>query len=82
MQVAALHMHMQVLWRTARAMSLKELQGPVPGVESLSDGRRISREEAGVLEAVNLREIRGSRIANDFARRRVRQAVHREQSLD
>jgi hypothetical protein len=44
MQVAALHMHMQVLWRTARAMSLKELQGPVPGVESLSDGRRISRE--------------------------------------
>jgi hypothetical protein len=45
-------------------------------------GEEYREKEAGVLEAVNLREIRGSRIANDFARRRVRQAVHREQSLD
>jgi hypothetical protein len=43
MQVAALHMHMQVLWRTAGAMSLKELQGPVPGVESMSDGSSFSK---------------------------------------
>jgi hypothetical protein len=34
-----------------------------------------------VLEAVNSREIRGSRTTNDFARRRVRQAVHREYLL-
>ena len=46
MQVAALHMHMQVLWRTAGAMSLKELQGPVPGVESMRDGEQnIERAE-------------------------------------
>jgi len=45
MQVAALHMHMQVLWRTAGAMSLKELQGPVPGVESMSEGAKYRRAE-------------------------------------
>jgi hypothetical protein len=33
-------------------------------------------EEQGGLEAVNLRELRGSRIANDFAGRRGRQPVH------
>jgi hypothetical protein len=60
MQVAALHMHMQVLWRTAGAMSLKELQGPVPGVESVSDGsRKSSARGQGFLEAVNLREYVG-----------------------
>jgi hypothetical protein len=72
---------MQVLWCTARAMSLKELQGPAPGVESVSDGRRKPREEAGVLEAVNLREIRGSSIANDSQDEGVRQPVHREHVL-
>jgi hypothetical protein len=48
-------------------MSLKELQGPVPGVESVSDGeQKIECERAGVSGGGELARIRGSRIANDL----------------
>jgi hypothetical protein len=59
----------------------EKLQGPVPGVESMSEEAENRVREAGTWEAVNCEEIRGSRIANDFARRRVRPPVHGEHVL-
>ena len=62
--VAALHMHASLLAHSKGQMSLKELQGPLPGVEE--NERREESEGRGIKSGEGVR-IRGSRIANDFS---------------
>lgn len=64
LRVAALHMHASVLAHSKDQMSLKELQGPLPGLN------RAMREESEGRggRGGEVARIRGSRIANDFSR--------------
>jgi hypothetical protein len=54
-------------------MSLKELQGPLPGCKR---GRNSRRKEAGAPGGGELTRIRGSRIANDLRPELKKKLIH------